>query len=85
MSFMPTIPAQRRALSYLIKQISQHPGTYYLTGHSKGGSIATYAFDHLPQPLASQVAHVYSFEGRAVSRLIQAIVTVSPSSFHKAP
>lgn len=31
MSFMPTIPAQRRALSYLTRQISRHPGTYYLT------------------------------------------------------
>ncbi|UUT37903.1 DUF2974 domain-containing protein [Lacticaseibacillus rhamnosus] len=63
MSFMPTIPAQRRALSYLTRQISRHPGTYYLTGHSKGGSLAIYAFDNLPQPLADQVAHVYSFDG----------------------
>ena len=60
MSFMPTIPAQRRALSYLTRQISRHLGTYYLTGHSKGGSLAIYAFDNLPQPLADQVAHVYS-------------------------
>ncbi|OAU90022.1 hypothetical protein PZ06_02040, partial [Lacticaseibacillus rhamnosus] len=58
MSFMPTIPAQRRALSYLTRQISRHPGTYYLTGHSKGGSLAIYAFDNLPQPLADQIAHV---------------------------
>lgn len=63
MSFMPTIPAQRRALSYLTRQISRHPGTYYLTGHSKGGSLAIYAFDNLPQPLADQIAHVYSFDG----------------------
>ncbi len=83
MSFMPTIPAQRRALSYLTRQIHRHPGTYYLTGHSKGGSLAIYAFDNLPQPLADQIAHVYSFDGPSGVHSIPTTVIASPNSFPK--
>lgn len=33
MSYLPTIPAQRRALRVLTRTISRHPGTVVLTGH----------------------------------------------------
>ncbi len=83
MSFMPTIPAQRRALSYLTRQISRHPGTYYLTGHSKGGSLAIYAFDNLPNRLLIKSRMYTASMGQVASHSIPTTVIASPNSFPK--
>ncbi len=43
MSFLPTVPAQQKALSYFEAVADCLRGKFYITGHSKGGNLAVYA------------------------------------------
>jgi hypothetical protein len=40
MTFMHEIPAQQSAHQYLEKRMTEYPGEYIVSGHSKGGNLA---------------------------------------------
>lgn len=64
MTFMPVIPAQKEALTYLQKALQHfsHDTVYYLAGHSKGGNLALFAASYLEPSLQTQLKTIYCFD-----------------------
>lgn len=80
MAFKKVIPAQKSALRFLERAMKQNTGTYYVGGHSKGGSLAVYAFSHLTRALSARVRHCFSLDapdrlphGRIRSRITKLV------------
>ncbi|MCI1986186.1 MAG: DUF2974 domain-containing protein [Lactobacillus sp.] len=63
MTYLEAIPSQKAASTYFRTFAAAHPGHYYLGGHSKGGTLATYAYAHAPAKLQSQIQMAYNFDG----------------------
>lgn len=63
MTFLDTVPSQKAALSYYQKMVRQHPGRFYLGGHSKGGNLATYAAIHSHGVAQQVLKGAYSIDG----------------------
>ncbi len=74
MSYMKSVPAQRRALAYLkgvvryarqsLERRGEPPSLrIVLGGHSKGGNLAVYAAARAPEELQRSIRRVYSFDG----------------------
>ena len=62
MTFMHEIPAQQSAHQYLEKRMTEHPGEYIVSGHSKGGNLAIYASSKLDEEKQSSVSEIYAFD-----------------------
>ena len=62
MTYMPTIPSQTLATAYLQDAISQLDGSFLVSGHSKGGNLATYSSSHLAASFAQKIEKIYSFD-----------------------
>ncbi|WP_390405813.1 Mbeg1-like protein [Lacticaseibacillus jixiensis] len=69
MTFLAAIPSQQAALAYFATVYTQHPGTYYLGGHSKGGTLAAYAYVNAEPALQKNVLYVYNFDGPGLRQL----------------
>lgn len=63
MSYMKSIPAQRRALAYLKGAARYTEGRIILGGHSKGGNLAIYAGTNSAQEIQRRIRRIYSFDG----------------------
>ncbi|WP_225049350.1 Mbeg1-like protein [Lacticaseibacillus kribbianus] len=70
MAYLQTIPSQRAALAYLDKIAAHYPGTLILAGHSKGGTLATYAFAHAAPALQARIAAVYNADGPGLGTVV---------------
>lgn len=69
LSYMESIPAQRRALEYLVAAAEKYPDRkIYVAGHSKGGNLSYFAAAHAPESVRERIARVYSFDGPGLSR-----------------
>lgn len=62
MTYMPTIPAQTLASAYLDFALQQLPGTFLVSGHSKGGNLATYSSAFLYEDNKDRIQTIYSFD-----------------------
>ena len=68
LSYMESIPAQRRALEYLNAAAEKYPDRkFYIAGHSKGGNLAYFSAAHAPESVRERIARVYSFDGPGLS------------------
>ncbi|WP_461215702.1 Mbeg1-like protein [Lacticaseibacillus sp. GG6-2] len=67
MTFLEVIPSQHAALAYLQGIAAKYPGRYYLGGHSKGGTLATYAFTHA-EALQDSINMVYNLDGPGLKK-----------------
>ena len=63
MSFMNSVPSQRRAVSYLLNVARYTEGRLILGGHSKGGNLAIYAGSYAPAMVQKRIKRIYSFDG----------------------
>lgn len=68
MAYMQAIPSQKAALAYFKRIAATYPGPYFLGGHSKGGTLATYAFVEAPGALQDQVQAVFNADGPGIGK-----------------
>ena len=62
MTYMDQIPAQKMAARYLQKALENLPGNFILTGHSKGGNLASYAASQMETSLQDRIEAIYSYD-----------------------
>lgn len=63
MSFLPIIPAQNTALSYLEGVADRIRGKLYVCGHSKGGNLAVYAGVRASYRTRRKILEIYNHDG----------------------
>lgn len=63
MSFLPVIPAQNMALSYLEGVAERIRGKVYVCGHSKGGNLAVYAGVRASYRTRRKILEIYNHDG----------------------
>lgn len=63
MSFQEVVPAQRLALDYLTRFLTEFPGRASVGGHSKGGNLAVYSAASIPPILRDRIDAVYNNDG----------------------
>lgn len=63
MSFLPVIPAQDMALSYLEDVADSIRGKLYVCGHSKGGNLAVYAGVRASYRTRRKILDIYNHDG----------------------
>lgn len=63
MSFLPVIPAQHMALSYLEDVADKLYGKMYVCGHSKGGNLAVYSAVRASARIRRKILGVYNHDG----------------------
>lgn len=63
MSYLSPVPAQTAALAYLEQIASLTEGPLVLTGHSKGGNLASYAASKASEAIQKRIVQVCSFDG----------------------
>lgn len=80
LAFMRVIPAQESALQFLGRAMARNQAAYYVGGHSKGGSLAVYAFCHLTHQFNQRLRHCFSLDapdrlplGRIRSRITKMV------------
>ena len=61
MSYLPAVPAQTSALSYLCRH--KDAGELTVCGHSKGGNLAVFAASAAPEALQEKIQCVWNFDG----------------------
>lgn len=74
MAYMQAIPSQIEALAYFQRIAATYPGPYYLAGHSKGGTLATYAFVKAPAALQDQVTAIFNADGPGIGEPVPAVL-----------
>lgn len=63
MSFLDTIPAQRKALTYAEEFCEIFSGPLYFGGHSKGGNLSVFASSKCAPEIQSRIRTVYNLDG----------------------
>ena len=63
MSFLPVIPAQSIALSYLENVAERIHGKVFVCGHSKGGNLAVYAGVRASNRTRRKILQIYNHDG----------------------
>lgn len=62
MTYMDQVPAQKTAVNYLRKAMDALPGQFILTGHSKGGNLASYAASQIEPEYQERIQSIYSYD-----------------------
>lgn len=63
MSFKDEVLAQKQAVSYVNRSISNLKGRFHLGGHSKGGNLAVYAATQMKSEIRDKVLDIYNNDG----------------------
>ena len=63
MSFLPVVPSQNMALSYLESVAERIHGKMYVCGHSKGGNLAVYASVRSSYRTRRKILGIYNHDG----------------------
>ena len=63
MSFLETVPAQRKAVTYAEDFCDHFSGPVYLGGHSKGGNLAVFAAAKTVPEIQHRIRTVYNLDG----------------------
>ena len=63
MSFLPVVPSQNMALSYLEGVAERIRGKLYVCGHSKGGNLAVYAGVRASYRTRRKILGIYNHDG----------------------
>ena len=70
MTYMSHIPSQALAQAYLRDALTILEGDFILSGHSKGGNLATFAASQISPNLAQKIQSVYSFDAPGLHQKI---------------
>lgn len=70
MTYMDHVPAQRNAKKYLQEALRSLDGHFILTGHSKGGNLASYAASQVEPHLQNRIQSIYSYDAPGLNRSI---------------
>ena len=70
MTYMDQIPAQKMAARYLQKALENLPGNFILTGHSKGGNLASYAASQMEASLQDRIEAIYSYDSPGLNHSV---------------
>lgn len=70
MTYMDQVPAQKTAVNYLRKAMDALPGQFILTGHSKGGNLASYAASQIEPEYQEQIKSIYSYDAPGLNHSV---------------
>lgn len=72
MAFSAPIPAQQRAVEYLMLLAKECDCELYVGGHSKGGNLAVYAASFVDDTILAQIRQIYNYDGPGLSDQVNA-------------
>ncbi|KXT70505.1 DUF2974 domain-containing protein [Streptococcus cristatus] len=70
MTYMDQVPAQKTAVNYLQKAMDALPGQFILTGHSKGGNLASYAASQIEPEYQERIQNIYSYDAPGLNHSV---------------
>lgn len=70
MTYMDQVPAQKTAVNYLRKAMDTLPGQFILTGHSKGGNLASYAASLIEPEYQERIQIIYSYDAPGLNHSV---------------
>lgn len=70
MTYMDQVPAQKTAVNYLRKAMNALPGQFILTGHSKGGNLASYAASQIEPEYQERIQNIYSYDAPGLNHSV---------------
>ena len=70
MTYMDQVPAQKTAVNYLRKAMDALPGQFILTGHSKGGNLASYAASQIEPKYQERIQSIYSYDAPGLNHSV---------------
>ncbi|SQI48613.1 lipase [Streptococcus cristatus] len=70
MTYMDQVPAQKTAVNYLRKAMDVLPGQFILTGHSKGGNLASYAASQIEPEYQERIQIIYSYDAPGLNHSV---------------
>ena len=70
MTYMDQVPAQKTAGNYLRKAMDALPGQFILTGHSKGGNLASYAASQIEPEYQERIQSIYSYDAPGLNHSV---------------
>lgn len=70
MTYMDQVPAQKTAVNYLRKAMDAMPGQFILTGHSKGGNLASYAASQIEPEYQERIQSIYSYDAPGLNHSV---------------
>lgn len=70
MTYLEEIPAQKSALLYLQQVMEEVGGTFFVTGHSKGGNLALFASSLVESDLQERIVQVLAFDAPGLHKTI---------------
>lgn len=70
MTYMDQVPAQKTAVNYLRKALDALPGQFILTGHSKGGNLASYAASQIEPEYQERIQSIYSYDAPGLNHSV---------------
>ena len=70
MTYMDQVPAQKTAVNYLRKAMDALPGQFILTGHSKGGNLASYAVSQIEPEYQERIQIIYSYDAPGLNHSV---------------
>ena len=88
MTYMDQVPAQKTAVNYLRKAMDALPGQFILTGHSKGGNLASYAASQIEPEYQERIQSIYSYDAPGLNHSVitsQGYQTISDKIKHYIP
>lgn len=70
MTYMDQVPAQKTAVNYLRKAMDALAGQFILTGHSKGGNLASYAASQIEPEYQERIQIIYSYDAPGLNHSV---------------
>ena len=70
MTYMDQVPSQKTAVNYLRKAMDALPGQFILTGHSKGGNLASYAASQIEPEYQERIQSIYSYDAPGLNHSV---------------
>ena len=70
MTYMDQVPAQKTAVNYLRKAMDALPEQFILTGHSKGGNLASYAASQIEPEYQERIQSIYSYDAPGLNHSV---------------
>lgn len=70
MTYMVQVPAQKTAVNYLRKAMDALAGQFILTGHSKGGNLASYAASQIEPDYQDRIQSIYSYDAPGLNHSV---------------
>ena len=70
MTYMDQVPAQKTAVNYLRKAMDALAGQFILTGHSKGGNLASYAASQIEPKYQERIQSIYSYDAPGLNHSV---------------